>query len=206
MAEVKTTKEKYEDIAVMRALAKKIMIRYPEDDFWEKVKSSKVPPEITQFVIDELEKGRRIRSVMLSLGIQTATEIKWRKILASVRQGTRIDSTALFTTWVARNEKLATKLFDALDRLADRDMDKGIYGDKDDQTMKNITMMVETMSRLQLATVKMGKELGVFVDPTQQAQGGQIVINVHTNVPMPTEKEIQNHQEKQVIDVKKSKA
>ena len=68
---------------------------------------------------------------------------------------------------------------------------------------KMMIAALDTMANLQLSTIKMGKELGVFMDAGQQAlaqgagSGGQVTIVVQTNVPMPGKQEIEVHQQKQ---------
>lgn len=162
---------------------------------WDTLKAADVPGEITNYVIACVNKGHPTHKIRKTLGFGSATDKRWVKILASLRQGLRVNSTALMSRWITRNESLAERLFKLLDDLLARmESNPGEIDWKDEA--KSVSMMLDTLGKMQMNTVKLGKDLGVFVDPTSEGGSGQITIVVQSGVPTPSDDAIEAHHRK----------
>lgn len=177
-----------------RAIATKFVEKLPDKQMWDSIKARNVPPEITNSVMEDLDSGLDAGYVRRKLGIKTSTDPRWKKILASVRQGTRIDSIGMFRRILTRNEIIASKIFE---NLVGKDGEGKII------LSKESAMNIDAFNRLQASSVKIGKDLGVYADPNEARGGGGVTINVITHVPMPSEKEIEAHQKQTIVLEKK---
>lgn len=163
------------------------MVRLDDSQAWADMQSKDVPVGIVSWVQSQLvENG--IDKVRRDLGITSANDVRWKKIMMAIKTGTRIDATALFTKWMGRHELIAEHLYQISKEMLENNRPHAfkIFG------------AVSMMSRLQGETVKMGKELGVFSDPNQQQAGqGGVTIVIQSNIPHPSKSEIEVHQESQ---------
>ena len=152
---------------------------------WTSLLSKDVPGEITRYVIEQARDGRSIDKIRESLGMRSGNDPRWKKIMAAVRAGKRVDATAVFVKWMERNERLG----DRVEQMVNDILNEGRPLSK--LTLEGLSMI----SRLQLDTIKMGKELGIFVDGSEKNQGGQgVTIVVQTNIPSPAKEVIIAHQ------------
>jgi hypothetical protein len=156
-----------------------------EKQAWTSLQSKDVPVAITGFVVEALKKDT-LDTVRRKLGMPSPTDPRWRKIMTAIRTGQRIDATGIFLQWMTRNEKWADAISAKMDEMIAEDR----------PFSKMILEGVKAISQLQMDTVKMGKELGVFVDPAdQKSAGGQgVTIVVQTNIPSPPKDVIAQHQ------------
>jgi hypothetical protein len=192
------------DLADAREQAHAIVKRYNNEALWDSIQARDIPPEVLEYVIEAIKNGFELSQVRRQLGIISTVDKAWKKILAGIRQGVRIDSTGMYLRWHWQNENLARKMQDLLE-LELENMQKAARGEleKPDGTKvaysgftKELTMAVDALNRLRQGTVKLGKELGVFEQPGQSGGGGSggVTIIVKSNVPMPSMEQIKEHQ------------
>jgi hypothetical protein len=167
--------------------AKKIIVQYEEEDLWDKIEARNISAVVVEHVANSLERGIDAKRVRASLGIRVDSDKRWKKILAAIRSGIRINSTALLKKWIERNERIGDKLYDVIiERMA-------CLGDKFDADESSaVSGMIKNLGELQLGIVKLGKDLGAFVDPS--AGGGGVTIVVNSNIKMPSQKDVDAHQ------------
>lgn len=168
--------------------ARELMVRLDEANAWVDLQAKDIPVGIVSWVGSQLvENG--IEKVRKDLGIHSANDPRWKKIMQAMKSGVRVDSTALFMKWMGRHEKVAEHLYQISKEMLENNRPNAskIFG------------AVSLMSALQERTVKMGKELGVFADPSQgQGQGGGgVTIVIQSNIPHPSKEEIVVHQAEQ---------
>ena len=174
------------------AICRKLVTRFEDDKLWDGIRAHDVPAEIVDFVIAEAKKGTSFVDIRKKLGITHHLSASWRKISAAIRGGTRVEGSVLYHRFSARAEKAVLRL----DKTAD------YYAKKPKEFGKELAMITDAINRTQAGMIRMGKELGIFVDHSEKNREGVTVI-VNTNVPMPSPKDILVHQEKQkALDVK----
>lgn len=160
---------------------------------WDDLQSKDIPPEILVYVSRALVVDG-MSTVRKELGMSSPSDKRWKKIMTAIRNGIRVDGTGIFLTWLRRNEAMAESLNTRLIEMLQLK-----------QPFSRMTCeAINTMANLQSMTIKMGKDLGIFMDAKDQAaaqgaagSGQGVTIVVQTNVPLPSKAEIQVHQEKQ---------
>lgn len=156
---------------------------------WVNMLSKDVPAEITNFVIEAVKRGNDLDQIRYALGFRSGTDFRWKKIMTAIKASRRIDATGIFLKWMERNEMWGDRLNAKLDSI--------MQGDQ--PINKTLLSALKSISELQLSTVKLGKELGVFAEHKDQGQGGQgVTIVVQTNVPVPDAKTIEIHNEERL--------
>jgi hypothetical protein len=198
----------------LKLLAQSLVKVNDQEQRWEGMLTKEVPQEIIQHVLEELAAGKTPYEVRMDLGISKPTAASWKKIMAAVRAGTRIDSVGYFRTWLRRNETLAQKLYEKLEKTIDEADGVGeefetVYEGKKKSIIatgkigKDFGMLVDALNRLQQGTVKMGRELGIFSDPNQAqgGGGGGVTIVVNTNVPTPTPEQVEEMRAKRRAEI-----
>jgi len=171
-----------------RAEAVSAVMALDEKSLWDDLQSKDIPPAILVYVSRALVTDG-MASVRKTLGMESASDKRWKKIMTAIKNGIRVDGTGIFLTWLARNEKMAQSLNERLQEMLDFK-----------QPFSKMTCeAINTMAKLQETTIKMGKDLGIFMDAKDQAatQGsGQapVTIVVQTHAALPTREEIEIHQ------------
>ncbi len=161
---------------------------------WTDLASKDLPVVITAYVTEAL-KTASIDDVRQTLGMKSPSDPRWRKIMTAIRTGQRIDAAAIFMQWMDRNQRLAIKL-DAL-------LNEVLSGQR--PFSKMTFEAINALNNLQANTVKMGKDLGVFTDPSDQKNAGQgVTIVVQTLVPSPSKDVIVEHQKKRLEEAQKA--
>lgn len=156
---------------------------------WANMLSKDVPAEITTFVVEAVKRGNELDQVRFALGFKSSNDNRWKKIMTAIRSSRRIDATGIFLKWMERNESWGDKLNEKLNAM--------IEGEA--PINKTLLSALTSISQLQLATVKLGKELGVFAEPKESGGGGQgVTIVVQTNVPSPDPKVIEIHNQERM--------
>ena len=188
-------------ISERREIAHALVKRNNELALWDSIQARDVDPQILEFVIEQFELGTEPRGIRRILGINASTDKSWKKILAGVRQGIRVDSTGMFLRLHTQNELIGGKMQKLIEHEL-TSMQERAEG-KDSELppyrgfSKEITMAVDALNRLRQGTVKLGKELGVFEQPGEKGQGGGgVTIVIKNHIPFPSAQEITAHQEK----------
>lgn len=158
---------------------------------WDDLQSKDIPPEILVYVSRALV-VEGMATVRKNLGMESAADKRWKKIMTAIKNGIRVDGTGIFLTWLKRNETMAEKLNTRLEEQLEQKQ----------PFSKMVCEAINTMANLQALTIKMGKDLGIFMDAKDQAaaQGsGQtpVTIQVFTHAALPSREEIEIHQKKQ---------
>ncbi len=193
------------EISERREVVASIINKMNEEGLWDSLKARDVPDEIITHVMAEIDLGKDPREIRRELGIKTQTSPEWQKISAAIKQGYRVNATTYFHRLIGRNEKISSKLYKLIDYWLDQDQEKLKELDENDKVhlesyVKSITPMIDAMNRLQQGTVKLGKDLGVFADPSSEhkgGSGGQTIV-VKTNIMLPPAEELVKAKKKTV--------
>lgn len=197
---------------------------------WDKMRAEDVPAELVEYVRMEIALGKNPSDIRNDLGIRSALQPAWKKTMAALKLGRRIDGIALFEKWNSQNDKLADKLFRTLDFLQNADIELiEIYlktpkdaVDENDvnirakllagglrQFSKEFIGLMDNLSKGRERMVKIGKEMGIFMDAHAAAFGGGqgqgVTIHVHSTVPTPDQETIDAHHKKQAIIIEDAK-
>lgn len=189
--------------------------RYDEESVWDHIQAKDVPPEMADYVTDKLKEGYTYEQIRRQLGIRSSTGKAWKKIMSHIRQGFRVDGTAFLVQKANEMQNISRKLVEQINQA----FDEGIEVPTKTGTVtikgpsKELSMTIDAYNRLQQGFVKLGKDLGAFIDADGSRQGGSggVTIVVKTNVPMPGVKDIEAHQARNsshlpVIEVEKANA
>lgn len=170
-----------------------IVNKLSEEGAWDSMRAKDVPDEIINYVLTQIEMGYDPREVRKSLGIKSQTSKEWQKIASAIKMGYRVNTSAYFHRLLGRNEKISEKLYRILNEVLDDDVaELKKKTTKKGETFLSlfvgeVTPMIDAMNRLQLSTVKLGRDLGVFTNPdAQQGGGGGTTIVVKSNILIPS--------------------
>ena len=196
--------EQTNELGDMRERAALVVKKNDELAHWDAMQARDVPAILTEFVHDRIKAGDTLAAIRTALGIQRATDRSWKKILASLKQGYRVDSTALFSMMMARNEGISKKLHEMIGEAMEHGMDvltaKGNIV-KIKSLTREITGAIDSLNRLQQGTVKVGQDLGVFETAAEKSTGSGggagVTIVIKSNVPRPSQAEADAHRAKQ---------
>lgn len=196
---VERGKKQREDIVARRMAVRMLIEENTERKLWDTLQSREIDSRIVEQVADMLASGDDPRHVRHELSIRD--DRAWRKILAAVRGGIRVNGTAMFARWLTQNETIAGKMQDLIERELDILSQPVAEGDGGAKLYKGfskeLTMAVDAINRLRQGTVKLGKELGVFESSEAAKSGGQgggVTIVVQSNIPFPTSEQIAANQ------------
>jgi D-ribose pyranose/furanose isomerase RbsD len=180
--------EELPGLPALRKRALEAVAVLDEKQAWAELSLKDLPETIVSYVKAELTAGLTVDEVRAKLGMRSGTDVRFRKIMASLRTQHRIDAVGLFSQWFDRNQRLAQKLDQRLDQILEGKVPFN----------KMTFEAISSLASLQTMTIRMGKELGVFTDPTDHKQGGQgVTIVVQTMVPSPSREAIVIHQKEQ---------
>lgn len=194
-----------------RDAVRAIVKRHDDERLWDNMQSKDVPQEIVDYVMTKFQEGYNAAQVRRFLSIRRGLDPSWRKIMAAVRGGARADVVGLFNRYLARNEKLASRLTMIIDKATDIEVDpddpKSL---KEYQKLlvtvgKEVSQGADAINRLQQATIKMGKDIGLFGEQDSGGKGG-VTIVVQNHVPLPTPAEVKAHTQKRLADIEIQKA
>lgn len=190
--------EHVKTLAERRSELQGIIKKHDDQALWDAIQAKDVPAEITEYVMERLEKHVDSKQIRKDLGIPRATDKAWRKIMASIRQGFRVDATTYGMQILNRNERLSAKIRE----LVDKAMNEGIESlDKNGNIkmlqglQKEILMATDALNRLDQGTVKVMKELGIIQDAGAEKSAGGVTIVVNSNIPLATPEEVRAKQE-----------
>lgn len=193
-----TQVEHLTDVYRRREIVAKIVRRYDEESIWDNLKSRDVDPQLVDFVLEQISKGRDYTEIRKDLGILRSTDKSWQKIMAAIKQGFRYDGTAFLVQKANEYQRVAGKLLKQIEEA----LDKGTQVvTKDGDVVritgptKELSMAVDTYNRLTQGFIKNGKDLGAFVDHEQGGKGGGVTIQIVSAVNLPSLKEVKAHQE-----------
>lgn len=196
------------EIGDRRAEVHSILTRYKDEALWDTIKARDVDPAILEHIQFELEHGKDLSQIRRELKLGSASSKAWQKVMAGIKAGWRVDSSGLFVRMLGRQEKLAGKLFKLIDKGLEVDLEdlqgEDVKGIKVlDTYAKSITPMIDALNRLHQGTVKIGKDLGVFVDAGDgKTSGSGTQIIIQNNVPIPTPQTIVANKVKDVVESK----
>lgn len=165
------------------------VLRMDKEGLWEKTKAIDLPPLLTDFVLEQVQSGVSLVRVRRLMGIESATDPRWKKLSIAVRKGYQNDASLLFAKLMHRNDQYSERMTQMIEEIWEmkRPMNNGIFN------------AIKTLSQMQKDTVELGMKLGVF---TEQADNtgkgnGAVTINFHSNVPLPSKADIIIHQKEQ---------
>lgn len=198
-----------EDIYEAKAAAWALVKRNDEEMLWDRLNARDVQPEIIEYVMQYMEKGFSFRQSMASLGIRHTTDPRWKKIMSAIKQGIRIDTTGMFVRWFTQNENIANKLQHQIEKVLDHIITDENGNAKPEsiniammKLNQNVSLAVDSLNRLRQGTVKLGKDLGIFLDPSAGGGGNGPQIIVQNNIALPNRKTLKEHQDVQIQKTK----
>ena len=188
----------------MRAIVK----RMDDGAVWDAIEAKDIPHELSEHVINQIEAGCEPAMVRRQLGIKRPNDKRWKKIVASIRQGIKVDVYSMYSRWVKQNEDLSNKMSKLLEETLEKAVGIGPEAIKDGDNQvfsgrvgKEFAQMVDAMNKLRQGTVRTGKDLGLFDDSSGGGNAAGVTIVVKSNVPTPSQKDIDAHYERQIIEV-----
>jgi hypothetical protein len=193
-----TRQKANQEIMLRRETVHAMVKRHDDEALWDAIQARDIPTEISDYVVEQLKNGFDYHQIRRQIGIRSATDKSWKKIMAGIRQGFRVDGTAFLVHKATEMESISKKLkeqiihafehgIEVLDKNGETKMIKG--------PSKELSMAVDAYNRLQQGFVKLGKDLGAFIDNDGGKGGsGGVTIVVKTSVPMPSQTEIDAHQ------------
>lgn len=172
--------------------------RYDKEAVWDAVQARDLNPELVEYVCDRLNKGSPPDVIRRQLGILRATDKSWRKIMSAIKQGFRIDGTAhlmlISQEYRSMSEKLKDQIMSAFEHGIEVPTKEGTVTVKGPS--KELSMTIDAYNRLNQGFIKNAKDLGAYVEQDQKSGGNSgVTIVVQTNVPLPSAKDVQAHQE-----------
>lgn len=175
---------------------KAIVRQFDEQAIWDNIKSKDIPPALLDFVREKIEEGFELAQIRRQLGIPRANDKAWTKILAALKSGFRIDGTGFLIKKAAEFTKVSNLLKDQIE-TAFKDgvpmLIKHQDGTSEIQNVhgptKELSMAIDAWNRLQQGFVKLGKDMGAFVEGENRGGGG-VTIVVQSNVQIPDQKVI----------------
>jgi hypothetical protein len=179
--------------------------RYDQEAVWDNIQSKDVPAEILDFVSEQLSSGFDFAQVRRQIGIPRSNDKSWKKIMSALRGGFRIDGSALLIQKAYEHETISKKLKAAIDDAFSEgtpmmDSDGNVVKVKG--LTKELAAAIDTWGRHQQNLVKMGKDLGAFIDGPDGKQGGSgpaggVTIQIMSNVQLPSHSQVEVHQAEQ---------
>lgn len=200
---VSTQAEAIQNLSDLREVVHQIVKRYDDEAVWDSIQSRDLPAEMLDYVTERLRQGFSYDQIRRSIGIRRTTDKSWKKIMAALKQGFRIDGPAFLVqkAWEVQSmsDKLRDQIMKAFEDGVEVATKEGVVNLKGPS--KELSMAVDAYNRLQQGFVKLGKDLGAFVEQEQKGNGG-VTIVVQQNVPLPSMKDVKAHQD---IEVEKNK-
>lgn len=206
---------------------RKTLTRLDENLAWDSIQARDLPPDLIAFVESELVKGVTPGQLCKVLGLNRhggKNSRQWRKIQAYIRQGFRADAEGyLFRMthdFFETMQKAKTVLDDAfengvpiVEQTKVHDRDGGFKVETQVHYVKGATKelgsFLESYGKAVMLPMKMWREYGAIGE--QQSKGsspGGITIVVKTNVPTPTQAQVDSYRDRMLqmdppIDVTK---
>jgi hypothetical protein len=188
------------ELKIRQTAARMLIEENTERKLWDTLQAKDIDPRIVEQVADMLATSADTRYIRRELGLQN--DRAWRKVLAAVRGGIRVNGTALMARWLTQNEKIAGLMQSLIERELEQMQNGTDTVDAEGRPVKKyagfskeITMAVDAINRLRQGTVKLGKELGVYEQPGEAGKGGGgVTIVVQSGVPFPTAEAIAKSQ------------
>lgn len=201
-----TQLESRKEMADIAEIARSIVHEFTHTSAWDQMQAKDVPAEILNFVAQRQEEGIDLPEIRRELGIARSTDRSWRKINAAIMQGQRIDRPMLLQhiayKWAKMSKKVEKLIDDAILNGVQVPTADGVVTVKG--ASKELAGIIDTWLRGQATFVKIGKDLGAFVD-TEGKGGGNagVTIVVQNNVRLASREKIEEHraQEKERNDI-----
>jgi hypothetical protein len=168
---------------------------------WDRMKTKDVDPLVTAYVVERLKGKAKLQQIREELGLRASRSKGWKLIMQSVGYYLKVDTPGLFAMMFEQNEKISDGVQKLIERLL-----KQAEDDADDKQWRHATkelpMLIDSLTRLRQATIKMGQDVGVF-QTGESARGGQgTTIIIKNNVPLPTKEVVAEHRSK-IIEASK---
>lgn len=196
--------EKMEAIYARREVVASLIKKMDETAIWDTIQSRDVPAELIDYVCDQLKKGKNFGQIRKKMGILRSNDKSWQKIMAALKRGTRIDGTAFLVQksyeLQAMSDKLKDQIMEAFDKgtpVVTKNSDGSSQIEYVHGPSKELSATIDAYNRLQQGYVKLGRDLGAFVDETGGKGGGGVTIVVQNQIPMPDQKVIDARHEDQ---------
>lgn len=205
---------------------REIMVRLEKDVAWDRMQARDVPPELIDFVAPRLARGVPPATIARDLGLREKGGVnsrEWRKIQAFFRQGFRASAEAYlyqqtndYYKILNRTKEVLEDAFEngtpVIEHFIEEDRQTGLKTTKVNVvTVKGATKelqgMIETYSRAVMLMPKLWKEYAAIGEAPGKASapgGGGLTIVVKTNVPTPTQAEVDAYRNK-MLEMKKEK-
>lgn len=202
---------------------REVMTRLSADAAWDRMQARDVPPEIIDFVAPRLAKGVPPQTIARDLGLREKGGVasrEWKKIQAFFRQGFRASAEAYLYQQSSDYYKILTKTKEILEDAFENGVpiiEQTTFKDKDGckqvetevhlvkGATKELAAFIETYSRAVQTLPKLWKDFGAIGEAPGKAgapgQGGLTIV-VKTNVPTPSQADIDAYRQK-MVDMRK---
>lgn len=201
---VSTRAQQVQGILNRREFVHSIIQKCDEEQIWDNIKARDVDPEVLDYVRQQLIDGWDFTAIRRQLGIRRSTDKSWTKIMSALKQGYRVDGTAYLIHIGGKYKQLADKMYTQITEAIENGievMDKTGTIRKLKGPSQELAGYIDAYNRLNQGFIKNGKDLGAFVDNDGKGPAGGVTIIVQSNVPMPSQEQIEAHQKK-TIEVK----
>lgn len=193
-----------EHVKKLRAL----VFQMEADDLWETMQAKDVPPEILDFVREQVNLRRHADDIRLALKISSPNAAPWRKIMSAFQHGNRVGISVSVASMIQKHweigEKLETMIVDAAENGTPAVDENGrfLIDSKGEPVRvtgpnKDLAQFIDVWGRNNERYVSLAIKAGLMKDITQQKSGGHgaTTIQVTTHVSLPSVQEIEAKRE-----------
>lgn len=195
-----TAQESREALYQSREEVHALVRKFDEENVWDQIQAKDIPGEMIDYVTEQLEQGFHYDQIRRQLGIKRRTDKAWRKIMAALKQGFRIDGSAhlqqIAFEYRSISNKIQKQIHDAF-RDGTPVMDKEGFVHHIHGPTKELAGMIDTYNRLNQGFIANAKALGAYVDEAGKGGNSGVTIVVQSAVQLPSVKDVQAHQEKE---------
>lgn len=174
--------------------------RYDQELVWDEIQARDVPAEMIDYVTEALERGDSYDMVRRQLGIPRRTDKAWKKIMAALKQGFRIDGQALLQQIAYEYRSMSQKIRDQIDDAFENGvevLDKDGCRHRLMGPQPQLAGMIDTYNRLNQGFIKNAKDLGAYVEQEGKGKDSGVTIVIQSAVQLPTIKDVKAEQERQ---------
>lgn len=183
--------------------ARRMVLTLEADRLWDQMSAKDVPQEIVGYVSEMIRDKKTPEEIRSALGIASANDAAWKKIVSAFSAGHRINAPVLVSQMLERHLWMSKQLEDQIIEALENGVEVVVGNPKDgyERIKKkgpdvSLTATVTAWSKLQESFIKMATQAGLMRDPLAAKSGPQgTTIVVQSNIRMPTADEIRAHQE-----------
>lgn len=194
---VKSARELHANRAETAAVVKHM----GDQGIWDQIKAKEVPAQIIDYVHEAIQAGFELHHVRKQLGIPRSTDKAWQKINAALLSGYRIDSGSLLVRVFSKNNRILAKIdeqiLEAFNTGVPVKQRDGSYEIVKGPT-KELADMIKARTVVEQSMIRIGKDLGAFVDRDSGRGNSGVTIVVKSGVVLPTQTQVDEANKKTI--------